>query len=84
MYAPESKEMSSPQMLPDICGLNGYLPTFSSGKAEDLFDFEAAEEFIKSGEVCCPIRSHFGIHWDIGFARYCVIRSYWRCKKGTM
>jgi len=55
VYRPDAAEMRAPRLLPDICGLNGYLPTFSSGTAEELFDFEAAEQFVESGEVILAV-----------------------------
>ena len=52
----EKGEFEAPKLLKGISGLNGYLPTFTSGKAEELFDFDAAEKYIESGEVILAVQ----------------------------
>eukprot|EP01083_Nonionella_stella_P084012 232428_1 len=45
-----------PKLIKNICGLNGYLSTFASGIADDLFDFEAAAQYIENGDVILAVQ----------------------------
>ena len=49
-------KFKQPKLLSNVCGLNGYLPTFESGIADDLFDFDAAEKYIKNGIVILAVQ----------------------------
>lgn len=48
-------KVAAPQLLDNVCGLNGYLSTLASGIAEDLFDFDAAEKYIESELVILAV-----------------------------
>ncbi len=46
-----SQPFEAPKIKENTMGFNGYLPTFSEGPANKLFDFEKAKEFIERGEL---------------------------------